>query len=107
LLIRSAPALEIDPIGVPTDVCGRLTRGGLGEFDDVVEGVSSFIFPIDIFFRKPQRLFFSREVRGRDETSVSSSLTGLWIGGLLEGVYEERVGWIFIALEPCGLFHID
>ena len=95
-------------MGAPADVCGRLTRGGLGEFDGVEEGVSGFIFPIDIFFRKPQRLpfSFSLEDRGRDEPSPSSILTGLWIGGLLEGAYDERVGWTFTMFEPCG-FHID
>lgn len=108
LLIRSAPpALEIDLVGVPADVCGRATRGGLGEFDGIREGESGFIFPIDIFFRKPQRLFFSLVDRDRDEPSPSSSLTGIWIGGLDEGVYNERVGLSLAMVEPCELSHID
>ena len=107
LLIRSAPALEIDLVGVPADVCGRLMRGGLGEFDGIGEGESGFIFPIDIFFRKPQRLFFSLVDRDRDEPSPSSSLTGIWIGGLGEGAYNERVGLSSTTVEPCELSHID
>lgn len=102
LLIRSTPALEIDP----ADVCGRAMRGGLGEFGR--GGVSGFIFPIDIFFRKPQRLLFSLVDRDRDEPSPSSSLTGIWIGGLVEGAYNERVGLSLGMVEPCcELSHID
>jgi hypothetical protein len=82
-------------------------RGGLGEFDGKGGGVSGFIFPIDIFFRNPQRLPFSLIDRDRDEPSPSSSLTGIWIGGLVEGAYNEWVGLSLAMVDPWELSHID
>jgi len=40
------------------EVLGRLMRGEFGEGPEFDEAKSGFILPIDIFFKKPHRLFF-------------------------------------------------